>query len=290
MPSSLALFRVRFSALLLALACGGFASQAAPDSAVPIRVGTFNIRYQNNNDGPNGWEHRRDMVLGLIQFHDWEIFGIQEAVAGQIRDLAGMTRYAHVGVGRDDGAEGGEHSPVFYDRARFALLDSGTFWLSDTPEKVSRGWDAACNRVCSWVKLRDQTSGKVFFFFNTHLDHRGKEARKRGIALIMERIAKRDPATAPVILTGDFNASPDSDVIATATAQLRDTKTESQLKPYGPVGTINGFNYQAPLKQCIDYIFASPGTKVLRHGVLSDSRDQRFPSDHLPVMTQLVLP
>lgn len=269
----------------------GAAANATATAARSLRVGTFNIRYANKGDGPNAWEHRKEMVTSLIEFHGWDVFGLQEALAEQIDDVsAAIPRCSWVGVGRDDGKRAGEFAPIFWDKQRFEKLADGAFWLSATPDQPSKGWDAECRRTCVWAKLHDRTSGRVFFVFNTHLDHRGKEARVQGAALIAARIRAIAAPSDPVLLMGDFNTPAESVPYKTFAALLKDSRSISLAPPYGPFGTTNQFNWNAPLKNCIDYIFVSSGIVVQKYGVLSDNRNQRWPSDHLPVMVQLQLP
>ena len=196
--------------LLLLTACG-------PQPKAELNVMTFNMRYDNPHDSANNWQFRRDRVARVIESQSIDIFGAQELLINQLNDLKGLLPgYAEVGVGRDDGAEAGEFNPVFYRADRFELLDWGTFWLSETPEQAgSKGWDGACNRLATWTVLRD-CDGRELFFINTHLDHVGETARREGVSLLLERIARLS-AGRPVVLTGDFNAEPESAVIAHVT-------------------------------------------------------------------------
>ncbi|MBN1984770.1 MAG: endonuclease/exonuclease/phosphatase family protein [Prolixibacteraceae bacterium] len=259
--------------------------------AQQMNIISFNIRYNTPNDGENAWPNRIEMVSGLLQFHDADIFGLQEALIGQIEDVKNqLPEYEWFGVGRDDGKEGGEFSPVFYDPAKFILLKHGTFWLSETPEKPSKGWDAALNRVVTWGKFQSKVTGKQFLFFNTHFDHRGVEARKNSASLIYKKIREMvQDKNLPVILTGDFNLTPDTEPIQLLKKYMADSREVSEEPPYGPVGTFQSFNIDAPMENRIDYVFVYGGVKVLKYAVLTDFRDHRFPSDHLPVFAKVVL-
>ena len=189
----------------------------------------------------------------------------------------------YVGVGRDDGKRVGEFAPVFYDRNRFNPEDSDTFWLSETPDIVSRGWDADCLRICTWVRLHDTlVPGSSFFVFNTHFDHRGPVAQDRSADLILQKIRAIAGET-PFFLTGDFNLTPDTAPIRRIASELRDCREVTETKPYGPAGTFNGFNLHGSLETPIDYIFTSRGVRVFKYATLPDNWDQRFSSDHLPV-------
>ncbi|MFY9151230.1 MAG: endonuclease/exonuclease/phosphatase family protein [Prolixibacteraceae bacterium] len=255
-----------------------------------VRVMTYNIRFNNPDDGVNAWPKRSEQVAALIDFHDADIFGLQEALIGQIEDLqAQLPKMKWVGVGRDDGKKAGEYSPLFYDAEKYQALKHGWFWLSQTPEKPGLGWDAAYNRVCTWILLQTDKSNKKFMVFNTHFDHKGVQARSESAKLILRKIKELNPEKLPVILTGDFNLTPEQVPISLIMQELKDSRTISKNLPYGPVGTFNGFDFMSPLKDRIDYIFVSKQVEVKRYAVLSDSKDQRYPSDHLPVLVNLDL-
>ncbi|HKI87617.1 MAG TPA: endonuclease/exonuclease/phosphatase family protein [Draconibacterium sp.] len=169
-------------------------------------------------------------------------------------------------------------------------MKHGTFWLSETPEKPSKGWDAALNRIVTWGKFQSKVTGKQFIVFNTHFDHLGVEARKESAALIRKKIEEMTYDNAlPAILTGDFNLTPDQEPILLIKKYLSDAREISQEPPYGPAGTFNGFKWDAPLKERIDYIFVNDKVKVLKYAILTDSKDQRYPSDHLPVFAKIQL-
>jgi len=257
-----------------------------------INIVTFNIRLNTPTDGQNAWPNRVDMVTGLLKFHEADIFGMQEALIGQIEDIQkNMPDYEWFGVGRDDGKRAGEFSPIFFRKAEFVLLDHGTFWLSETPEKPGKGWDAAFNRVVTWGKFQSKASGKQFLVFNTHFDHIGVEARKNSAILIRNTIDERiQHQNLPVILTGDFNLTPDEEPISLLKQFMNDSREVSEEPPYGPVGTFNGFDINADLSSNrIDYVFTHGNIKVLKYATLTDFNDHRFPSDHLPVFTAIEL-
>ncbi|MDR3267686.1 MAG: endonuclease/exonuclease/phosphatase family protein [Tannerella sp.] len=253
-----------------------------------IRVASYNLRLNNSGDGVNAWPNRKDDVKALILYHDFDLFGIQEGKIEQLIDLREMPGYAYSGSGRDDGKEGGEHSAIFYKTDRFNILESGDFWLSETPDKPGKGWDATCcNRICSWAKFKDLLTQKEFYFFNVHFDHQGVVARQESGKLMVEKI--RDIAkNSPVICTGDFNSTPETEQIRTMQSLLNDSHEVTVMPPYGPTGTFNGFHFDAPMRHRIDYVFVSKEFTVLKYAVLTDSKDQRYPSDHQPVVTDLV--
>lgn len=258
--------------------------------AQSISVITYNIRFNNSDDGINAWPNRSQNVAALIDFHKADILGLQEALIGQIEDIqAQLPNMKWVGVGRDDGKKAGEFSPVFYNSNKFKALKSGWFWLSQTPEKPGLGWDAACNRICTWILLEADKKDRQFLVFNTHFDHQGVKARTESAKLILRKIKELNPANLPVILTGDFNMTPEQEPIVVISKELRDSRAISKDAPYGPNGTFNDFKFDSLLKERIDYIFVNNLVEIKQYGVLSDSKDLRYPSDHLPVFVNLEL-
>jgi endonuclease/exonuclease/phosphatase family metal-dependent hydrolase len=194
----------------------------------------------------------------------------------------------YIGVGRDDGKEAGEFSPIFFNTKKFKLVDYGWFWLSETPDKPGWGWDAHFNRICTWVKLKPK-KGSSFLYLNTHLDHQGDVARAGSAKLILKKIDELNTGNLPVILTGDFNLTPDAAPIQYIREHLKDSRTISIEPPYGPEGTFNNFYFNSKLTDRIDYIFVNEKVTVQKYAVLSDSKDNRYPSDHLPVFAKLRL-
>lgn len=254
----------------------------------PVELITYNIRMNTPADGEHAWPRRKEDVAMLFKFHRADIFCVQEALPEQMDDLAAsFPGFSYEGVGRDDGKREGEFSAVFYNRERFEKLEGGTFWLSETPEVCSFGWDAACRRVCSWVKLKEKSSQQILQVFNTHFDHKGVEARKESARLILRKVAEISEGKGKVVLCGDFNLPPESEPVGLITEQLNDAFEVSVLPAYGSVATYHGFTYDDPPQRRIDYVFVSSDVKVLRYGALTDSRDRTFFSDHLPVLVSL---
>lgn len=257
--------------------------------AQDLRVMTYNIRLDIASDGENAWPLRKEYLTSQIQFYEPDIFGIQEARPNQVIDISNaLPQYDQVGMGRE-GQGKGESSNIYYKKDQFRILGSNTFWLSETPEKISLGWDAAYNRVCTYVLVKDKKARKKFWVFNAHLDHVGQEARTRGIELILSKIASLNSKNYPVIFMGDFNSEPDSERIIALKKQMDDSREISEEKPFGPSGTFNGFEHDKPVTRLIDYIFISKNDKfkVKKYGILSDSKDLKYPSDHLPVYVKL---
>jgi endonuclease/exonuclease/phosphatase family metal-dependent hydrolase len=260
-----------------------------PVQCQEINVLTYNIRFNNAADGINAWPNRVQMVTGLLRFHDVEVFGMQEALKDQIADICkALPSFKFIGAGRDDGKEAGEFSPIFFDTTKFTLRRWGWFWLSETPDKPGKGWDAMFNRICTWVELQPK-NGNPFMVFNTHLDHQGKIARVESAKLIMKKIQELNLVQIPVILMGDFNSNPESETIQYILQLMNDSRSKSIQPPYGPEGTFNGFEFCKPIAERIDYIFVSDKVKVIKYAVLSDSNNNRYPSDHLPVYVKISL-
>lgn len=254
----------------------------------PLRFLTYNIRYDNPEDGADAWPLRRDFLAAQLRFHAPDVFGIQEGLHRQIEYLeTQLPAYARVGVGRDDGRETGEYSALFYRKDRFKALDSGTFWLSETPDSVSKGWDAALPRICTWALLEEPASGRKFWVFNTHFDHVGALARENSAKLILQKIKTFNSANYPVALLGDLNSEPGSAPVTLLQNALFDTHDHCQEPPFGPEGTFNGFRFQEPVTRRIDYIFVSGAWKTQQYAVLSDARNCHYPSDHLPVLARV---
>jgi len=254
-----------------------------------INVISFNIRMNTTADGENAWPNRTEMVTGLLRFHEADLFGLQEAFYGQITDIQkALPEYDWIGAGRDNGDKAGEFCPVFFKKSKYVLLDHGNFWLSENPEKPGLGWDAVCNRLVTWGIFMEISSEKKFLLLNTHFDHRGVEARKNSAILVRNKIEEMTyNKNLPVILTGDFNLTPDEEPVSLIKKFMSDSRDISLEHPYGPVGTYNGFKIDAELNRRIDYIFVHGSIRVLKYATITDSYDQRFPSDHLPVFAKL---
>jgi endonuclease/exonuclease/phosphatase family metal-dependent hydrolase len=271
--------RSLIACLLLCLTFGTTSAQQ------DINILSYNIRYNNPGDSVNAWPNRKDWVKDLVDFYDTDILCVQEALHEQVEYLLKDSRFALEGVGRDDGKTKGEYTAIYYDKTRFSKKASGNFWLSETPEKPSKGWDAHIIRICTWVRLLDNTTKKEFYVFNTHYDHMGVNARLKSSELLRRKIGEI-AGKLPVFLAGDLNTAPDTPPITELKGFLKDAKEVSKAKPYGPEGTFNGFKFNAELKERIDYIFVNDKIEVLKFAVLSDSKNQRYPSDHLPVLVK----
>jgi endonuclease/exonuclease/phosphatase family metal-dependent hydrolase len=258
-----------------------------------LRVMTFNIRYNEPRDGVNAWTNRKTKVSDVIRFHKADLIGVQEAQYNQLQDLEKLLPdFAWCGTGRD-GENRGEFSAILYRKSRFKLLETKTFWLSETPETPgSKGWDANFPRIVTWAKFQDQRTKKNFYHFNTHFDHIGQQARTESSRLLLARIPKI-AAASPFVVTGDFNAEASTSVYkiltgkeGIAAAKLFDARYVSKNGHFGGNSTFNNFKELEP-DRTIDYVFVGEKTKVFEHGVLSDRWDGLWASDHLPVLAEI---
>ncbi len=253
-----------------------------------LRTMTYNIKYDNINDTVNNWNDRKESMVKLIEHYEPAVLGMQEVLHRQLTYIdSALTDYSHIGVGRDDGRQKGEYSPIFYDHTKLKVLKSNTFWLSPTPEKISKGWDAALERICTYALFENKTDQSKFYFFNTHFDHRGVIAREKSAELILKKIQEINDKGYPVILTGDFNLSPMEKPIQLLKKNLQEGMDHT-LKPfYGPSGTFSGFDHNRTLDHKIDYIFIND-FKVLSYIHIDDRMENnKHISDHLPVMATL---
>ncbi len=275
---------IRFVILLslaVLLLCGGCGNR---EKDVEIKYISYNIRYANTSDGDNAWDIRKPATKEMIEREQPDVFGLQEALIGQLQYIdSNFPQYSRVGVGRDDGKEEGEFMAVYYRSDKFKLLKNGDFWLSETPDECSMGWDAACRRIVTWAKLKDKETGKVFYAFNTHLDHVGEVAREQSILLIVKKIdeiVKKDKA--PVFLSGDFNSNVNSAIFDPLKSIMKDSRAilpESEWIP-----TYN--NYGNGGDAMIDYIFYK-NAEVLDFKTLNGDYGKPYISDHYPVMATM---
>ena len=254
----------------------------------PHTIVSYNIRYDNNWDIENSWEIRRSNIIQMLIKYSPSILGIQEGLLTQVQYIdSSLINYDFVGVGRDDGKEKGEFCAIYFDTTRYVLLKNSTFWLSETPDTISVGWDAALERICTYGLFKDRITKKEFWVFNTHFDHMGSIAREKSSRLILKRIKKINRQSLPVILMGDFNSIPNSPPVKEIITELSDALQISKEKLHGPRGTFNGFNEDLPIEKRIDYIFTKK-LKVLSYRHINDRlENNRHISDHLPVMIKI---
>ena len=260
--------------------------QAKKDNENPeIKVMSYNIRHGRAKDGTNSWPLRYPATAMMIEDQKPDVFGVQEALDFQILFIEENCRdYESIGVGREDGKKDGEFMSIFYNKKNIKVLKWGTYWLSETPDTPSKGWDAQCYRTATWALMKDKRTGKKFYYVNTHLDHKGAEAQKNGLALIVERIAEMNPEGLPMILTGDFNVTPDNPVLNDLNTKMKsaqDTATKTDDR-----GTFNGWGKKSSK---IDYIYYSGFSACPQFEVVTKKyADRTFISDHFPITAVLV--
>ena len=254
----------------------------------PHSIISYNIRYDNDWDIENSWEIRRNKIGQILVQYSASIIGIQEGLLNQVQYIdSSLIDYEYVGVGRDDGKKKGEFCAIYFDTTRYVLLKNSTFWLSETPDTISVGWDAALERICTYGLFKDRITKKEFWVFNTHFDHIGVVAREKSSELILKRMNKINRQSLPVILMGDFNSIPNSSPVKEIKTELSDALQISLEKLHGPRGTFNGFNEDLPIEKRIDYIFTND-LKVLSYTHINDRlNNNRHISDHLPVMIKI---
>ena len=272
------------------------AAQTTPRE--PLTVMSFNIRYGTAKDGENHWTARREMLFDVIREQDADLVGLQEALASQIDEIvAAVPIYAVVGVGRDDAARAGEFSAILFRKDRLRVAEAGTFWFSDTPSVPgSKSWGNNVTRISTWARFVDR-DGRGFYHFNLHLDHESQPSRERSTVLLKQRIDERSGAKEPVVVTGDFNVGERNPALVAlvgtgpgdAAAAFVDT---FRVRHPGDttVGTFTAFKFGATGGDKIDYVLVPPGTDVLGADIVRASRNERYPSDHFPVVAKVRLP
>ena len=270
-----------FVAVLMAL------PQFASAQSSELKVMSYNIRLGSGEDGTNSWVYRCPATLEMLEDQQPDVFGVQEALGYQIQFLEEFTKdYECVGVGRDNGKKKGEFMSIFWNKKTVKMLKWGTFWLSETPEKPSMGWDAACFRTATWALMKDKKTGKKFYFVNTHLDHVGVEARRNGLKLIVDRIEEINPEGLPMVLTGDFNMKPSAPELKDLDARMKSArkvalKTDSH-------NTYNAWG-KASSDDIIDYIYISGFSSCPEYQTVTKKYAQRtYVSDHYPIVARLI--
>ncbi len=255
---------------------------SGPDT---LSVISFNIRMGEGKDGTNSWQYRCPATIYMLRDKQPDIFGLQEAYDYQVLFIQeNMRDYKNVGVGREDGKHKGEHMSIFYNKKKVSLLKWGTFWLSDTPGKPSKGWDAACIRTATWALMKDKRSGRKFYYVNTHLDHVGKEAQKNGLALIVEKIKEMNPDNLPMVLTGDFNVVSSDPVLSDLNRIMKNARVSAER-----TDNLNSFNGWGKSSSIIDYIYYSGFASCPKFETIQKKYgDFPFISDHYPIKAVLI--
>ena len=249
----------------------------------PMLVMSYNIRFNNPDDGDNHWDFRKETITNFILEEHPDVFGMQEVTHAQLLDLIEeWSEYDYLGVGREDGMTKGEYAPVFYKTEKYKVLDFNTFWLSETPDTISVGWDAALERICSYAHLEANKNGKRFWIFNTHFDHRGEKARAAAAKLLINKIKHLNISNDPVLLTGDFNLEPNSLPIKEIILCFKDVYDSSNDKQVHQA-TYNGFDETSFGNRRIDYIFYDQFSVEEASHVALKTKWGRWASDHHPV-------
>ena len=249
-----------------------------------LKVMSYNIRLGSGKDGTNSWALRYTATEEMLKDQKPDVFGVQEALDYQVHYIEDMCGYESVGVGREDGKKEGEHMSIFWNKKTVSMLKWGTFWLSETPQKPSKGWDAACFRTATWALMKDKKTGKKFYFVNTHLDHEGKEAQKNGLKLIVEKIAEMNPEGLPMVLTGDFNIEPSNPALADLDARMQSTRKIAEKTD--DLTTYNGWGKSSKM---IDYIYVSGFSSCPEYQTVTKRyADRKFISDHYPICATLI--
>lgn len=281
--------KILFSIGLLAILIScSVSNKTVKDQHMTIKVMSYNIRYDNPNDGANLWNIRKPATKEMIYDVRPHIFGVQEALVNQIRFIEeNCPEYASVGVGRDDGKEAGEFMSIFYDKEKVNLIDWGTIWLSETPDKPGLGWDGWCPRTATWAKMELTGTGKRLFYVNTHLDHGGKRARKNSLDLIISLIKEKNTENVPVILTGDFNVAPDNMfTLENLQSFMNNAAVTATVADSHP--TCNTFGKRGD--KYLDYIWWKDFNECLEYRVITKEYSGiKFISDHWPIISLLKL-
>lgn len=250
-----------------------------------LKVMSYNVRNGEADDGTNSWKYRWPATIEMLDEVKPDVFGVQEAYDYQVKTITEYARdYKSAGVGREDGKCDGEHMSIFWNKKTIKMIKWGTFWLSETPETPSMGWDAACFRTATWALMKDKKTGKKFYFVNTHLDHKGTEAQKNGLKLIVDRIGEINPDGLPMVLTGDFNIEPSNPNLADLDARMQSArKIAAKTDDHA---TYNGWGKSSTM---IDYIYVSGFSSCPEYQtVIKRYEDRKFISDHYPIFARLI--
>lgn len=248
-------------------------------------VMTYNIRYDNTYDKKNNWDLRKEAVIQTIKKQNPDILGTQEALVNQKEYLnASLPAYDYVGVGREDGVDKGEFVALFFKKDKFNVLDSGTFWLSESPDSISVGWDAALERITTYALLEDKANGQKIWVLNAHFDHVGQSARVNAVHLILEKIKDfKAQSNSPVLFMGDLNASPTNSAISLLKTVLNDSYVVSEIPFQGVEATYNDFNVDKTPERRIDYIFVDKFNVKNYENIIERLDNGNYVSDHFPV-------
>ena len=249
---------------------------------------TYNIKYDDKSNGQNSWMMRKEGMIDLINFISPDILGIQEGLLNQVDYLnTHLGNFTYVGVGRDDGNKNGEFCAIYFNKNKYRLIKSSTFWLSENPSEVSIGWDAALERICTYAQFETLNGKDKIWIFNTHFDHFGKTAREQSAKLLIKKIKNINTYREPTVVMGDFNALANSKAIEILKREFKDSMEISEKGHNGPIGTFNNFLPKQEITKRIDYIFIY-GMKIVSHEHVNKKLENgNHISDHLPVVTKM---
>lgn len=257
---------------------------APKDENPELKVMSYNIRLGSGKDGTNSWPIRYVATYEMLKDQAPDVFGVQEALDYQVEYIEEYCGYEGVGVGREDGKKKGEHMSIFWNKKTVSMIKWGTFWLSETPDEPSKGWDASHKRTATWALMKCKKTGKKFYFVNTHLDHKGAEAQKNGLKLVVDRIAEINPKGYPMVLTGDFNIYPDNPALVDL-----DSKMDSARKIAAKTDNLDTFNGWGKGKGVIDYIYVSGFSSCSEYQTVTKKyNDKKYVSDHYPIVARLI--
>lgn len=256
-----------------------------------IEVMTYNIRYgaAKEKKDINNWVNRKDFLINQLKKYDADILGLQEVMDDQLKLISKELSGYKFEVAKRNIKGVVSSSPVFYKYDKFKLVNGGTFWLSETPLKMSVGWDASEERICTYVLLKDKRTKRYFYVFNTHFDHKGKTAQIKSAYLIDKKIKEINTQDYPVLLLGDLNVQHYRDAYKFLSSNYQDATKVSPETNLGPKGTFNWFDARRSHPYQIDYIFLSDGVELLRYEVVEDEYKSTYPSDHFPILITLKL-
>ena len=274
--------------VILAAAAAALLSLVSCSKSEELKVMSYNIRLDHKGDGDNAWPNRKEATIAMLEDIKPDVFGVQEALPHQVAYLTEQApNYKNVGVGRDDGVAKGEFMSIFWNVETVEMLEWGTYWLSETPDVPSFGWDAACRRTATWALMKDKRNGKHFYFVNTHLDHRGALARKNGLQLVVDNIAAMNPEGYPMVLTGDFNVLPDDECLVDLDKQMQSARKIAKVTDN--LSTFNGWGSKKPEDQyVIDYIYVSGFKSVPEYRTnMQQYAEKPYISDHYPIISVL---
>jgi endonuclease/exonuclease/phosphatase family metal-dependent hydrolase len=284
--------------LALALAAGCASGGGREPVAVPLDIASFNIRYGTAPDSANAWPNRRELVLDVLREQGPEVLGVQEALRFQLDELRrAFSRWGEVGVGRDDGASAGEYAAILYDTRRLEVLEQGSFRFSATPEVPgSASWGNEIPRICSWARFRDLETAHTFYVYNVHWDHESQASRDSSAVLLLRRIAAREHRADAVVVTGDFNAGEANPAYRTLLAGAARVEGAPRLidtfRSVNPsaraVGTFHEFRGGRDGEK-IDAVLVSPEWEILSAAIVRVAEEDRYPSDHFPVVASVQL-